>query len=466
MRRLLFLMLLASGLSTALASGGPVEVGVDRRVELAAVVARLAGFEEFAEPGIATYDAEVEAWFAPYADAPAVSLLRQLRQTRGIGYGDTVSLALLAGGADWQPRIPLTDWLPAAQTNWDEASAAATLKALAAFAETSRADAFFERQHTLYREIEAQLDHDLARILDTQWFSGITHEQAGKVRFKLVPALLHGRGNYGPRINLADGSIEAHAVIGPPVVAAGQPIAWSSGRSLRLLVHEFAHAFVNPWVDAHASTLQADASALFDASRTQMQGNAYGSWEIMLYESLVRAVTLRYFLEHALSEEADASRRIDTAQGFGWTAELAELLARQDTGNALLTRERAPAIAALLRTQAQAQAARQGPPPSIVALSPAHGADQVDPATSTLEIGFDRPMDGGLGIFGDDDHPDPDYTGKPEWDAERRSVRVPVKLMPGTRYRLELNHPEVPGGFQSAEGIPLSPVEWTFRTRD
>lgn len=467
MRYLLFLLLLASGMVSANTSGTApcIEVRIDRRVELAAVLARLAGYEEFGEPGIAAYDEDVAAHFGAFSDDPAVVLLRDLRERHGIGYGDTVSLALLANEIDWQPRRPLADWLPHANTGWNEDTASAVLAAMARFSKATQADAFFDAHAKLYRQATDQISSELAGILDAAWFATLADSPAADVRFIIIPALLHGRGNYGPRITLPDGTIEAHAVIGPPVITAAQPIAWPVRRTLRLLVHEFSHAFINPWVDAHASTLRPAATAAFDANRARMQQNAYGSWEIMTYESLVRAVTMQYFLDHGLPEEAATSSRIDAAQGFDWIPPLAKAISPRTDGVPLLAAGKLDAVTEVLHSQAMAKATRRAPAPGVVALLPSQDAPTLDPATPLLEIRFDRSMDGGMGIFGGDDHPDPEYTGKPEWNEDRTILRVPVRLQPDTEYRLELNHPEVPGGFQSSEGVPLAPMAWRFRTR-
>lgn len=75
----------ASGIGSATAAvPQAIEVRVDPRVELAAVMVRLAGFEEYQARGIEAYDRAVDAHFAPFRGHPAVATLRAMREQRRI----------------------------------------------------------------------------------------------------------------------------------------------------------------------------------------------------------------------------------------------------------------------------------------------------------------------------------------------------------------------------------------------
>jgi hypothetical protein len=97
-------------------------------------------------------------------------------------------------------------------------------------------------------------------------------------------------------------------------------------------------------------------------------------------------------------------------------------------------------------------------------LSPENGAANVPTTTATLTVTFNVPMGGGFswtkagGIT-------PEMAGKPEWNAEMTACTVPVTLKPKTTYTLGLNSTWVVN-FQSASGVPLDPVVWTFSTGD
>ncbi|GEM_PF-1245644 len=428
-----------------------IAVSVDRRVELMAIVARLALFEEFSASGIAAYDAAVATHFDGFSDHPAVDLLRTLRRERGIGFGDTVALALLAEPDDWTPRLPLPVWLSHVSTQWDAASASALLEAMPGFARDSDAAGFFAAQASLYAQVVEQIDAGPRAALDRGWFTGIAAD-GRPLRLRIVAGLLHGRGNYGPRILMADGTVEAHAVISP----AGEGSGWSDPRTVRLLVHEFAHSLVNPWVDLHADALEPAARALYAGHATQMRRSAYGDWKTLLYESLTRAVTQRYFLDHGAHEQRQAADAQDRRAGFGWIPALADLLPAQAP---LLHPGLVPGIEALLLEHAGSDAGIVAP---TVSLLPAPGDVAVDPQRDHLLLRFDQPMSGDIGLFGD--HV-PAVTGTPRWSDDGSTLRIPVELVPGSVYLIQLNHPDMPGGFGARTGVPLSPLTWRFRTR-
>ncbi|MEG2803573.1 DUF4932 domain-containing protein [Stenotrophomonas sp.] len=442
----------------------PRPVVVDTRVELAAVANRLAGFEEFSAPGIADYDAAVETHFQRYQDHPVVQLLRALRQQHGIGYSDTVALALAATPHRWQSQQPLALWLRDTSSNWTLDTAQAYLEAMAAFERDTDAAAFFHAQQRFYRRVEAELGPGLQGWPDVAWFEQTLGPQPG-LRLQIIAGLLHGRGNYGPRLRGSDGSVQMYAVLGVPEVPPGEANAWPFAAMQRLLVHEFAHSWVNPWVDGQAATLQPAATTLLGATAERMAIQAYGSWQALAYETLVRAVTRGYFQDNGDSASVALLSQEDAARGFGWVPAATDQLRGGARGGRWLNAGTAGAMAALLEAQVaqlQARAAAGVTSVSVARQVPAAGDTQVDSALAQLELYFDRPMGSGVGIFGDRH---PTFTGAPRWDADRRVLRLPVALQPSREYVIELNSPSMPGGFAGKDGTVLPAQVWRFRTR-
>ncbi len=103
--------------------------------------------------------------------------------------------------------------------------------------------------------------------------------------------------------------------------------------------------------------------------------------------------------------------------------------------------------------------------PMIVSMEPKNGATDVDPAVKELRITFNVPMGGGFSWTGGG----PEFPTIPEgkrasWSADHKTCVLPVALQPGTAYRLGLNSPSHKN-FQSAGGVPLDPVNYTFKTK-
>src|SRR5262245_30230743 len=68
-------------------AGRTLPARVDPRVELFAIVFRLAGNPEYNDPASASPYAEaIETWFGPFREHPAVVTAARLRAERGVGY--------------------------------------------------------------------------------------------------------------------------------------------------------------------------------------------------------------------------------------------------------------------------------------------------------------------------------------------------------------------------------------------
>ena len=102
--------------------------------------------------------------------------------------------------------------------------------------------------------------------------------------------------------------------------------------------------------------------------------------------------------------------------------------------------------------------------PKIVKLSPANGAKDVSPKLKELRVTFDVPMGGGFSWCGDGPQFPKFQEGKrPFWTEGGKTCVLPVKLEPGVEYEIWLNS-ESHKNFQTAGGVPLEPVHYTFKT--
>ncbi len=105
--------------------------------------------------------------------------------------------------------------------------------------------------------------------------------------------------------------------------------------------------------------------------------------------------------------------------------------------------------------------------PQVVSLEPHNGAQYVNPATTELRVTFNVPMGGGCSwcMMSDDgaDFPKGREGKRVSWTEDKRTCVLPVELKPGMTYRLSLNDANHKN-FQTAGGVPLAPVEYTFKT--
>lgn len=307
-----------------------LQVGVDRRIELFSILFRLAGAEEYTQAQPTPYLAAVERHFAAHRSHPAVAASRRVREEAGIGFDAPISLAVFLDD-QLRPIRPLQPWPPGLDERWQKVDLDAYLDQVRRFASDTGSAAFFAGQEEYFARVEGRFRTLLAEGDPVAWFDQLFGARAS-ARFQLVPGLLTGGANYGPHIERADRRLELYSIVSLEDVDGGG-LPRPSRFTVELIVHEMAHSYVNPLVDRHAAALEPAMARIFALVAEDMRKQAYGSWRIMGYESLVRAVTQLYVRRRYGDEAADRLAREDESVSFYWTAELAGELARPRRGS-------------------------------------------------------------------------------------------------------------------------------------
>ncbi len=297
------------------------EVHVDRRVELISIVERLAGTEEYKQAPATAYVADVDRTFAPFANHLAVQLTRALRNKAGIAYDAPMVLAVHLDD-HFRPRGDLATLLPELDKRWQGVDIAGYVAALQAFAAASKLDDFFAAHRDYFTAVEGRLQSRLDAEDPVSWFDAFFGPSGA--RFVVVPGLLEGGENYGVHTNVAS-TPEMYQVIGlSNPDEHGLPSV--DEETIRLLVHEMAHSFVNPIFDRHPELLPA-GEAIYALVAQPMKEQAYGNAKIMLDEAGVRAVVVLYVRDRKGAQAAADATFAEVARSFIWTGELADVFA-------------------------------------------------------------------------------------------------------------------------------------------
>jgi hypothetical protein len=112
---------------------------------------------------------------------------------------------------------------------------------------------------------------------------------------------------------------------------------------IELVVHEMAHGYVNPLLARHHAELAPHGERLFAQVAGPMTQQAYPSWQIMLNEQVVRAVTALYLRDRRGTAAGDAAIGREMTRSFLWTRPLVDLMTSYQA-----TRDRHPDLAALM----------------------------------------------------------------------------------------------------------------------
>jgi len=441
-----------------------VAIEVDPSVELMSTIFRLAGNPEYNKfASRSAYSKRVAEHFGPHRDHAVIAKAKALRQARGVSYDAVMSLAvhLKYEGGRFVPRVPFDPRPPLLEKRWTIEDAETFVKLVNDFAKVAEFDAFWKANGPFYAAAVASMEKKIAAHDVLGWYEAYFGIKAdGTARVLL--GLLNGPGNYGvsfrsdatspmeatPVIGVYQFDTEGNAVIGDDVIP--------------MLVHEIGHAFVNPFVDRHADLLLPAARRIYPHRAKVMRQQAYATPIVMIYESIVRACTVRYITQNQGVARGGALAKHDAQRGFTWTAKLAALLERYEAGRQAYKTldDFTPQLTEFFEYRSKKIAAA----PLVISISPTNGATDVDPGTKALTIRFDQPMlDGSWSVIQSADA-FPDVTGQVHYDRKLEVLTIPIRLQPDTRYRFFLNSATATG-FKSKGGVPLAPVEVTFRTR-
>ena len=306
--------------------GGP-PVGIDPRVELISIIFRLAGSPEYNLGTLASYNKDIEEHFGRFKSHPAVKMAIDLRESQRIGYNAPMDLAihmadvLKSGGNENMSSLPGT-----LDERWTRKSVKEFTAEVRRFARDTQFKEFFEQHRVLYEVAQWRLKKVLLTNDIVRWVNDFFGEESD-TEFFVVISMLNDGNFYASRTLSPEGKQDFYCVLGVgPLDNQGIPMFGKF--VIPFIVHEFAHSYVNPLVDKHAGDLQAPGERIFVHVGEAMKKQAYSTWKMMLYESLVRACVVRYF-----SDDPETSRRIlaeDEKNGFILVGGLSKLLSEYE----------------------------------------------------------------------------------------------------------------------------------------
>lgn len=320
---------LAADASTSAPPAVPLTVAVDPRVELVSIIFHLAGHPEYNRCRVPLYAKDLDAQFASAREHPVVQLARKLRGTCGVTYDAPMSLAVHLKDADsLELRVPLEPWPDGIDRRWRAEDVREFLRLAKDFTTQAKFKEFLDAHADFYRETTERARKLVVEQGRLEWFGKFFGERPG-AQFHLVPALVNGPNCYGPHCRIGTNE-EFYCVLGVwETDWKGKP--WFSKPMLETVAHEFCHSFVNPHIYARTAELQRAGERLYAPVKAQMQRQAYGNWQTVLHESLVRASVVRYVAATASPDAAAALASKEAERGFRWTPALAALLAEYES---------------------------------------------------------------------------------------------------------------------------------------
>src|SRR5579864_3920781 len=297
-------------------------VQVDPRIELVSVVETLAprGYEGLVSFDDTAYRRDVLSWFSGYKSHPAVLRLAELAAN---GYDHDAPMGT-AVCLSTPPELNLEAKPQDCSAN--RAGGAESLNAwldqVRDFAKQSGFMAFYRAHAGLYSMMEqsarSRIPRDYAADLENYFGT-----KQGSFHLLLAPLLVNG--NYGPSRLREDGTRDLYGIFSS--VGQSRGIAqFGSVEDFRYQVwHEFAHTFVNPEIIRLGAEVERSRK-LMAPMEAVMRSQAYDQWVIIVYEHVVRAVTVRLTFREFGEEEGKAELLYEKSRGFSYVEAIADAL--------------------------------------------------------------------------------------------------------------------------------------------
>lgn len=444
----------------------------DKRIEIMSLVARLAEYEEYSSKDATAYVAALHSWFDACKTDTLIGFAKRVREQSGIGFDAVMSMAVNL--KQHKNKFTLQpNWKADLDKRWKPEDALHFVSLLSRFYAKANAAGFFEQQAPYYAKVLSAFGQVLTNFNQSWYFSyyGIKP----KDKFTIVIGCGNGGGNFGPGITLGKNVKQVYAIMGSwSFDTHGDPV-FKESNYLPTLVHEFNHSFINPLLNRYDTSLALKNSAqvILDTMLAEMRRQAYGNWQTIVNESLVRASVVRYlmFNNPGKPQVAEEELMIQVNRGFLWMKELVALLGVYEANRKKYPsiNEFYPAVISFFQSTADsiafAKSYYENQLPKIASLQPfANNAQDVDPSVAELIINFDRVMTGkgysiNYGEAGKDAFPVKSVIG---YTNNNQSVKLQLEsLKPDTVYEMVVTG----RSFKSKEGYPMKDYTIRFRTR-
>ncbi|MEI7663808.1 MAG: DUF4932 domain-containing protein [Bacteroidota bacterium] len=442
-RNCCFILMFCSVIPVSMAQKLTLDPAVDERTELIGIVFRLAGAEEYSGTRINQYSRAIDAWFRPYKDEEVIRLARLLYRKNGVSFDAVMSMAIhleMIGGSFSLVKNVEAKSL---DSRWGN-DPAQFITLLNVFYRESAFHKFFSENRPLYSLTEQRFSETI-RSIDLSWYGKFYGEQP-KGSFNLILSLVNGGANYGVKIKRHDGSEDMFSIIGVWQKDSLDFPVFSPDEYNSTIIHEFNHSFSNHLVDQAYPEMSQASEAVFKLVKGKMESQAYNMPVIMQYETMVRASTILYFIDHNTGKP-EMNKMIlkeKHMNGFVWIDSLVGLLVRyrQARNRYPALKDFMPRVVSMVNSLNLADLQEDANckcSARIDSFSIVNKSRKVAPGIKELTIYFNKPMSGSYGMsrVGGRNRHYPKIISVGWASLQKKALTVKMKLEPGTGYTIK-----------------------------
>ena len=360
----LFLLVLTTscGEKKQIESAHSLNITVDPRIELLAVVQFLSGYGE--RTGLISrydfpYKADVSEYFSSYKNHPAVKLFAEMSLS-GFSFDAPPDAMLhLSNPPELTLLVSFTRYLK--RRAGGEEKLEKFIQELRDFAQKTNFTSFFEAHKGTYSKL---VSDTYGRMQGVDFIATLENYYGMKqLSYNIILAPLFHPGGFGPRVDpegssgpvlnfikslqylifnkWSGKSYEIYNICGPTSVENGIPSFGTQESFRQLAWHEFGHSFVNPLSESFKNRIKiSEYSSLFKPIREKMEKEGYSNWETCVNEHIVRAVTARLTFIHFGKLAGEDELRDQKSWGFIYIESLCKKLEEYE-----IRRDKYPALA-------------------------------------------------------------------------------------------------------------------------
>ena len=286
----------ATTIEPVVRSVGKLNISIDPRMELLSTVQLLSSNYPMGGGGrVIPYRREIINCFEHFSTHEAVTMTDSLLKYGFVYDAPVIFMMNLSQPPDLEPQRDFSDYLM--QTAISRSGGGENLekyrKDIQQFAEISDFETFWNCKIPYYNQILDLSVNSIGKIDMIKTLEDYFNETQESYNVIIAPAI---NGGYGPRIPADSGRYNIYGILETRGFKNDIPYLHKSF-FLFYVWHEFGHSFVNPAIEKYTERV-ASLDKMFDPIKEQMQKQAYGNWETVVKEHILRAVHIRLERKH------------------------------------------------------------------------------------------------------------------------------------------------------------------------
>lgn len=298
-----------------------VNISIDPRMELLAAVQTLSSNVENSKwlaNDEFTYKSEMNKYFSKFSGHKAVKAYDSV-PGNGLVFNSREMMLYLSNPPSLSPKLDFSDDLK----NYVGVIALQEFPArLKEFAIDTKFHQFYNSHKEFYNSViekNAEVIKSKDYISSLEQYYGMKQNSYNIV---LSPILA---GGLGPSVKNSDGKLDLYCILGENSLKGNELVYLNEESYRKVIFGIFSYPFVTPLVQEKREEIF-KYSKLFIPISEKMEGMYYPSWDICVWQHIVRAVEVREAYRTSGKEKYESEIRKYKQEGFAYIEELAKRL--------------------------------------------------------------------------------------------------------------------------------------------